>query len=465
MSALRLFLGLLGLLCALAPARAQTAKPNILFILADDLGWGDLSCYGHPRLKTPNIDRLAAEGTLFTQYYNAGSSCSPSRAGLLTGRFPARMRMHAALDRPEINAARSMPDWLTTSTPTLARTLRSAGYATAHFGKWHLGEFPGAPEPSAYGFDVARSINGTGPTWGSPGANFRATSTAAFADEALRFIADRGAQPWYVQIWTLLPHALLNPTRDQMLPYLEFSYRSSLRFKSPATTYFASVGAVDREVGRLLDALAQGGAAQNTIVIFSSDNGPESFDAPSAAHSAAGSAGPFRGKKRSLYEGGIRAPFLVRWPGRVPAGRVEKSAVIAGVDFFPTLCALTGTPLPAGFAGDGENAAAAWRGQAWTRTKPLFWEYRFTQLDAPYHRSPILASREGNWKLHLNPDGSRLELYDLAQDPAQTDNVAAQNSGVVSGMKQRLLDWHATLPPGTYDSAAGRADYPMPGGP
>lgn len=445
------------------PGGGAAARPNILFILADDLGWGDLGCYGNRLIRTPNLDRLASQGSLFTQFYVGGSVCSPSRTAFMTGQFPARHRMHGHLAPPAQNAARGMPNWLDPAVPTLPAALKRAGYRTAHFGKWHLGTGTGAPLPSAYGFDVFRTVNGVGPSWPQQHPFFRAQSTSLIVDETLRFIEAAPDRPFYIDAWTLVPHAPLNPTEAQMEPYRSLAPDPVVPHRSAAQIYYASVTDLDRQVGRLLDRLGALGLAERTLVLFSSDNGPEEIAVRNAGHSGVGSAGPLRGRKRSLYEGGIRVPLIARWPGRVLAGRVDREAVLGGVDFFPTLAALTGAEVPAGHQPDGEDAGRALLGQPFRRRRPLLWEWRFGIAGHVWNRSPILAMREGKWKLLANPDGSRMELYDIPADPMESNNRARFHSRTAQRLFRAALAWQRTLPPGPMDPGAGRNDYPWPG--
>src|ERR1041385_5890495 len=190
-------------------AEAVSKLPNFIFILADDLGWSDLGCYGYAQLKTPNIDRLAREGTLFTQFYVNASVCSPSRCAFMTGQYPARHKIHGHYAEHKVNASRGMNDWLDPHVPNVAALLHKAGYATAHFGKWHLGNNEGAPSPSEYGFDETRTVNSIGPGWEEPDLTFRAKSSTAIVDETLRFITAHKNQPFYINAWMLIPHAVV----------------------------------------------------------------------------------------------------------------------------------------------------------------------------------------------------------------------------------------------------------------
>lgn len=449
--------------CAFPFSVGAAERPNFLFILADDLGWGDLGCYGHPHIKTPNLDRLARQGTLFTQFYANGSVCSPSRTAFMTGQYPARHRVHGHYATHEQNAARGMNNWLDPDVPNVARLLHDAGYATAHFGKWHLGSGDGAPAPAEYGFDATRCANANGPTWDEPDLTFRAKSTAMIVDETLAFLEANRGKPFYVNLWSLVPHATLNPTAEQMAPYAQLGAGGkNFPHKTAAQIFSASVTDLDTQIGRLLEGLDRLGVAENTVVLFSSDNGPEDIHIKNAGHSGIGSAGPFRGRKRSLYEGGVRVPGIMRWPGHVPAGRVDDESVVAAVDWLPTVCRLAGVEVPASHQPDGEDLNDILLGTLRARTKPLMWEWRFRIAGEPFHRSPQLAIRDGEWKLLLNPDGSRVELYDVPNDPTQLDNVAEHHPDVVERLSGQVLAWQKELPPGPKDADAGSSDYPWP---
>jgi arylsulfatase A-like enzyme len=443
---------------------AEARKPNIIFILADDLGWGDLGCYGHRQIKSPNLDRMAKQGTLFTQFYVNASVCSPSRCAFMTSQYPARQRIHGHYATHEQNAERGMSNWLDPKIPNVASLLKSAGYATAHFGKWHLGNGAGAPPPEAYGFDESQTVNSNGKIWDEPDLTFRAKSSAAIVDETIRFIRAHTNQPFYINVWSLVPHATLNPTEEQMKPYAGLGPGGpNFPHKSAKQIFYSSVTDLDAQIGRLLAELDKLGLADNTLVMFSSDNGPEDIHIANAGHSGIGSAGPFRGRKRSLYEGGVRMPFIVRWPAKVPAGRVEDSSVVAGVDWLPTVCKLAGVALPTDFKPDGEDVSDILEGKSRPRKNPLFWEWRFQIAGEPFHRSPMLAVREGDWKLLFNPDRSRVELYDIPRDPTQLNNVAEKHPELVERLTKQALDWQATLPKGPIEASAGKDNYPWPG--
>ena len=340
-------------------------QPNIIFLLADDLGWGDLGCYGHPHIKTPNLDRLAQQGTLFTQFYVNGSVCSPSRCAFMTGQYPARHRVHGHYAAREQNAARGMSQWLDPAVPNVPSLLKQAGYTTAHIGKWHLGTNSGGPPVKEYGFDFVGTTEGGGP---DSDPNFRARSTSIFVDEAIEFIKRTADKPFYVQLWTLVPHATLNPTNEQLEPYGQFAPGGKdFPHQSAAQIFYSSVTDLDKQIGRLLQTLDDLGLADDTLVLFSSDNGPEDIHVRNAGHSGVGSAGPFRGRKRSLYEGGVRVPGIVRWPRKVPAGNIDRKSVVAGVDWLPTVCKLAGITIPADHQLDGEDVSDIFMGQSRVR--------------------------------------------------------------------------------------------------
>jgi len=464
----RRFLAAAGAAVAFSPvARSlqsspKRLRPNFVFIFADDLGWGDLSCYGNRQIRTPNLDRLAAEGTLFTQFYVNGSVCSPSRTAFMTGHFPARHRVHGHFASHQQNAARAMPDWLDPKVPTITGLLKKAGYATGHFGKWHLGSGDGAPSPGEYGIDEHATVNSNGPQLeGTSDPYFRAKSTALIVDKTIEFIEKNRERPFYVNVWTLIPHATLHPTDEQMKPYRRFA-PPGVPYKGVKQIYYATIGDLDRQVGRLVDKIDELGLGANTLIAFSSDNGPEDLDIRNAVHSGIGNTGPFRGRKRSLYEGGIRMPFIVRWPGRVPAGRVDETSIVAAVDWLPSLCSLAGVRIRPELHCDGQDMSAAMLGKAVERQKPLMWEWRFRVFGEWVHRSPVLAIREGRWKLLMNPDRSRIELYDIPSDPTELDNLAERYPEIVERMARKVLDWQKTLPKGPVDPIAGSNAYPWP---
>ena len=453
--------------------QSPTDKPNVIFILTDDMGWGDLSCYGHGELKTPNLDRLASQGKLFTQFYVSSGVCSPSRVAFSTGQFPARHGVHGHFSSVEENRKRNMPDWLDPEVPTLYKQLQKAGYATAHFGKWHMsppgGE--GAPEPTEYGFDEALGYLSTGPQLLADQRKdpyFRAKTTEAIVDETIGFIEKNKDKPFFINAWMLLPHTTLNPTPEQMEPFMEYAPKiEGNPHVGSKVIYYATINDIDTQIGRLMDKLEEMGITDNTIVIFTSDNGPEDImlEHHGAAHSGIGSAGPFRGRKRSLYEGGIRVPLIVRWPAKIPAGEIDNDSVLSATDLLPTLCHLAGVEVPEGkYAPDGENVVDILTSKPRPRKKPLMWEYHYEMIIGHIlHKNPIMAIRDNEWKLLMNPDGSRVELYNIPKDPTELNNVAEDHPQTVERLSKALLAWHKEMPKAPVPPRAGTNDYPWPG--
>jgi arylsulfatase A-like enzyme len=427
---------------------AVSPKPNILFILTDDMGYGDIGCYGGKFAPTPNIDRLAHEGIRFTQYYSVSPICSPSRTGLTTGMFPARWNITSYLQTRAGNRACEQADFLNPAAPSLARTLKAAGYATGHFGKWHMGggrDVTNAPLFAAYGFDEHAStyespephpdITATNWIWSPHDKVKRWDRTAFFVDKTLDFLRRHKGQPCYVNLWP----------DDVHTPWVPNQERLGLYPSGPAEErkFRAVLDEYDRQMGRLLAGLKELGLEGQTLVIFTSDNGP----LPSFRGSRSGG---LRGSKLSLYEGGIRMPFIVRWPGHTPAGRLDDQSVLAATDLFPSLCAIAGVELPKAAAFDGEDLSALLLGNSGVRTRPLFWEYgrNTNAFDYPRgaDRSPNVAMREGNWKLLVNADDTDLQLYDLKSDPKEVTNVAAANPEVAARLKDKVLAWRKALP-------------------
>jgi N-acetylgalactosamine-6-sulfatase len=473
----------------LAPSAALHAaetkpsgKPNVIFILTDDQGWGDARFAGHPYVSTPNLDKFASQSTWLRQFYVASTVCSPSRCAFLTSQAPARHLIHGHFAEHATNAARHMPDWLNPTTPTLASLLKGAGYATAHFGKWHLGHGAGAPPPTDYGFDVSNAVNATGVQLGNEGQDpyFRARSTAMIVDETIRFIREHKDGPFYVNVWTLLPHALLKPTPEQLAGYDGLApdakapgfgrwMRDYLAHAKDLTSqmkvFCASLTDLDTQLGRLFAALDELQLADNTVIFFSSDNGPEDYRIGNAANAGVGSTGPLRARKRSLYEGGIRTFGLVRWPGHIPAGRRDEASVTSAVDFLPTVCRLAGVAVPASLQPDGEDVSDIWLGGSRPRTKPLHWEWLFNVAggkDGGY-LPPMLAVRDGDWKLFVNHNGTGAQLYHIPKDIAEEHDLAAQHPDVVKALTATALDWTKSLPVSPARDAAKKSGQPQDG--
>lgn len=367
----------------------QEQRPNILFIFADDWGYGDLGCYGSTEVATPNIDKLATQGTRYTQFHTTSGVCSPSRTSVITGHFPARHSVHGHFAGNEVNARRNMPNWLNDSLPVyMPRLMEEAGYTTAHFGKWHLGGGglphgdPSAPEPKVYGYDETRVWNGNGPTWkgDQPWPTTRymdsdtlwvQSSSRIVVDETIDFLKrNKRGNPMFINLWLKDPHTPLWPNEEQREPYKGL--------EPDKETYFAVLTDADRHIGRLMDALNEMGLDKNTLVIFSSDNGPAHV--PPALH--VGSTGGLKGRKVDVFQGGVNVPFIVRWPGRVDANKIDTTSVLSAVDLLPTFAELAQKELPKEYKPDGESFTTIFYNNPFERSKPLYWDWRFPTQSA-----------------------------------------------------------------------------------
>jgi uncharacterized sulfatase len=440
---------------------AAAARPNFLVVLVDDLGYEDFSCYGNTRTKTVNIDRLAQEGLRFTQFYVNAPICSPSRCALITGQFPARWRINSYIDNRALNEQRGMAQFLDVKAPTLARSLSRAGYATGHFGKWHLGggrDVGEAPLITEYGFDRSLTqFEGLGDRVlplldahdGQPAPKMplglaseklgrgtvtwqdRCQITRTFVERAVEFMkqSERDGKPFYVNVWPDDVHSPFFPPAD-------------LRGDgSKAALYQGVLTNMDRQFGPLFDYVRQSPKLRdNTVILLLSDNGPEA---------GAGTAGGLRGSKGQLYEGGVREPLIVWAPGLAPAakhGATNETSVLSSVDLVPSLLHLAGARGDEGVGADGMDLSATLLGKSTaTRTKPLFWRRPPDRPGPPRNPLPDLAVRDGNWKLLAMTDGSQPQLYDLATDRAESRNVAAEHPEVVERLRKALLAWYAGL--------------------
>lgn len=500
------FIGLLS-----APARAATEAPphpNILVIFIDDMGWSDLGCFHGTKAPTPNIDRLASEGLRFTNFY-VNPLCSPSRVALSTGQYPQRWRISSYLAERRANTARGMAQWLGVEAPMLARALQKAGYATGHFGKWHMGgqrDVGEAPLITAYGFDRSlTSFEGLGDRVlplcdaydGQPprphdlgsaqlghGTIYwvdRSQVTSKFVAAALKFIdgAQAAGKPFYVNLWPDDVHSPFFPPRDLR--------EKAGKGKRPR--YNAVLQALDRQLAPLLDRVRSDAQLRdNTLILLCSDNGPEE---------GAGTSHPLRGSKGWLYEGGVRSPLIV-WGPRLMAqdvaGAINDTSILCALDVNRSLYTIAGAQLadalpsdaaalapplaaaprndrdapttaastqPAALSAarlplDGEDVSATLLGKSSaSRQAPLFWR---RPPDRPVNQpAPDLALRDGQWKFYIRYDGTAPELYALDTDPSEQENVAAQHPDRVQRYKAALETWNATLPP---DAADPRAKEP-----
>jgi arylsulfatase A-like enzyme len=464
----KIFLILIGLMLSgvmNAKISNPAQKPNIIVVLVDDLGWGDLACYGNRDIKTPHLDKMASQGAMFTQFYVNAAWCAPSRMAIMTGRFPVWNMFDFHKNGPEWREDGRPGRYLNPKKNNVAHVLKAQGYTTGHYGKWHLGtddkSVPGANE---YGFDEYCLFHQNTPSYYQRFVkgefkglvkdykkDFRAHSTQIIVDDAIQFMEKNIKNPFYLNLWTIVPHAPLNPTKDQKMPYRKhFPDPNYVDSNGGALAiYYASVTEMDKQIGRLLNKIEELGIAENTIVLFTSDNGPEDVHIKNSTHSAAGSAGPFRGAKRSGYEGGVRMPFIVIWPGKINAGRVDTHSVISGIDFLPTFCALAGIDEKKEWKLDGEDISGILLGESRKRSTPIMWRNSMSdgpECGAQYNKSPMLSMREGEWMFFVNPDGTKKELYNIPQDPLELNNMVNEKPELAKAMEDKLMKWNVTLP-------------------
>ncbi len=449
---LRIFLLGMALLSGFGSQVVCAAEqPNIIFIFADDWGWGDLSCHGHPYVKTPNIDRLASEGSDFFRFTVASGVCSPSRTAIMTGHFPARYNINGHFAWVDQNARRNMPDWLDPAAPLLPRMLQGAGYMTGHFGKWHLANdmIPDSPLPSEYGYDKYGAFNCAG----------EQMPVHDDVNQAISLITEaiKKQKPFFINLWMHEPH-----TPFHVLPKYRWWFRD---LENEADNiYAATLAHADDRIGHLLAVLDQNDLTKKTLVIFSSDNGPAraasptelklSYDTATGAGFGIGASkgvtGGRKGYKAALFEGGVCVPFIARWPGKIPAGVVDNQTLLSAVDIVPTLCELAGATMPAGYTPDGVSQVEALSGNAIpTREKPLFWKATSpwpAPKNRPFHWGSY-AVVDDRWKLIGNADLSYVELYAITEDQLESTECGQQYPEVVSALKKRLEEWQATLPP------------------
>ncbi len=443
------------LLLALATRAAEQSppKPNILFMLIDDMGYTDFSCYGGTRTQTTNIDRIASEGVRFTQFYVGAPICSPSRVAFTTGQTPNRWHITSYLDTRKINHNRGIVDWLDPSAPSLARTLHDAGYYTAHVGKWHMGgarDCDDAPLITAYGFDTSlTSFEGLGerihplfdgvdrPGPWTPNAKTghgkvsyveRYKETETFVDRAFKEIenAQRDGKPFYINLW---PDDVHSPN---------LAPKGMRGDGTPAANYVGVLKELDNQFGRVFDYIQSNPKLRdNTIIVIASDNGPEK---------GLGVSGDLRGSKGQLYEGGIRLPLIV-WSSRISksaAGTTNSKTIITAMDFAPSILAMIGIHSDVKY--DGVDMSDAMLGKSMPeRTKPVMW-VRPPDRPGPKGQLPDLAIRDGKWKLLVKRDGSKMELFDIPADPNETNNLAKKEPELAKKLADEVIAWDKSIP-------------------
>ena len=462
----RSLLAALGLAALSAlPAAAQARAPNIVFILADDLGYGDLGSYGQRRLETPNLDRMAREGMRFTHFYAGSTVCAPSRAVLMTGQHTGHTTVRG-------NGGAELQN-LRPEDVTVAEVLKGAGYSTGLIGKWGIGDVGMTGRPLAQGFDYffgylnqthahnyyptslwrneervplrneVRLSSRHDPSIGAGVATKRVDySHDLLAEDALQFLTRNRERPFFLYLAVTLPHANnegddpdANPPEYRGMEVPDYGPYASRDWPATEKGFAAMVTRLDRDVGRVMDHLRELGIAENTLVLFSSDNGPHA----EGGHDADffDSNGPLRGIKRDLYDGGIRVPTLAWWPGMVPAGVVSDQIGYFG-DFMATAAELAGTATPAGH--DGVSLVPTQLGRPGQRQHPyLYGEF--------YERGSGQAVRMDRWKGVRHPMRSgRIELYDVVADPGETRDLAARNPQVVARIRRAMSEAHTPNP-------------------
>ncbi len=420
----------LSLAAAGALRGAPPRKPNIIFILADDLGYGDLGSYGQRHIRTPNIDRLAAEGTRFEQCYAGATVCAPSRSCLMTGQHTGHTTVRA---NHSVRTRQRVP--LNAEDVTVAELLKQAGYATGIIGKWGLGE-PDTPGiPNRQGFDEWFGYLNqdhaadyyTDYLWrneqretlrGNLDGARGAYTHDLFAQDALRFVKAHRNHPFFLYLAYTIPHAEHVVPSDA--PYTDQAWTQKQK------NYAAMVTRMDKDIGELMTLLRTSGLDENTLVFFTSDNGAGFTDGLELF----GSAGPFRGRKGDVYEGGHRVPMIARWPGRIRAGAVNRQQVWAFWDFLPTAADIAGVKPPQGI--DGISVLPALLGQ------PQKQQHEFLYWEGHTRSAFQQAVRMGSWKGVRAGLNGPLELYDLNADVAETRNIAAAHPGIVKKMEDYL---------------------------
>ncbi len=439
------------------PARA-TQSPNIVFILADDLGWKDLSCYGSTFYKTPHLDRLAKEGVRFTDAYAASPVCSPTRASILTGKYPARLHLTDWLpgrsDRPDQKLLRpAFLNQLPLEEQTLAEILKEDGYISASIGKWHLGGKGFEPEKQGFALNIGGTESGMPETYFFPYRLRREALprleqgtkgeylTDRLTDEAIRFIEKNQQKPFFLYLPHFAVHVPLNAKAELIRKYNRAAKPGDSQTNA---VYAAMIESLDDSVGRILTKLEQLHIAENTVVFFTSDNGGlASGEGPGPSTSNE----PLRGGKGHLHEGGIRVPLLVKWPGVTRAGTVSQTAV-SSIDYFPTLLEMTGQKSARNLLSktnsemDGLSLVPLLREKTNSFSRPLYWHYPHYSNQG---NKPGGAIREGDFKLIEDYETGRLELYNLKEDLSEKNNLAKANPQKANQLEQKLDLWRRNV--------------------
>ena len=451
---------------ALSGCTRPRSRPNIVFILIDDLGWADIGCYGSAVNRTPHLDELARQGMRFTDAYAACPVCSPTRASIHSGQYPARLGVIDFIPghwRPyeKLRVPVNRTQYLPLEIPTLAEGLRAAGYRTAHFGKWHLGG--GEHGPEHQGFDMTTPPRQPAGTGSGPRSVEEWLSSFDITDDnpkdvdrltdlAVDFIEKSRGIPFFLYLSHRTVHIPLAAKPGTVAKYQDRPAGDA----AVHPVYSAMVEEMDASVGRIMEALDELDLADDTVLVFFSDNGGLIQDYLKAGPIVTSNA-PLRAEKGTLYEGGIREPLIVRWPGMTPPGS-ECRAPVCSVDLYPTFLNIAGAGLPAGHAIDGVDLRPLLRDASGRiGERPLFWHY-----PVYHHSTPAGAIREGDWKLLEFFEDGRLELYNLKEDIGEAHDLADEMPEKARELRARLAAWRqavgAELPVANPDFDPGRRD-------
>jgi arylsulfatase A len=457
--------------CSIAPASAfmqisseASQRPNVILILADDLGWMDLSCQGSSYYQTPFIDSMASEGIRFTNAYASGPLCSASRASILTGQMTTRTGITSTVPytHTEPRFFRTSQEWSRIVPPpqfselqhdfiTFPEVLKDNGYITAHIGKWHLGTEPWYPQHHGFDINLGGTFRGASPYYNFNldeivAADSNEYLTDRLTDEAVRFIRSSNDQPFFLQLAHFAVHGPMQAKPEKIEKYKKCIPEGS---KQNNPVYAAMVESLDESVGRVLQALREEKLLDNTLVIFTSDNGGVTLR-PNGERWTSNE--PLRSQKMDIYEGGIRVPFIAFGPG-VKSGQVSAVPVI-GYDIFPTVLAYCHIPLPEGNPCDGRSLLPLFEGQADQEEVPVYWYYpNFAPKEETYWGEPRAAVRKGGWKLIQVFEGPA-ELYNLDQDIGESCNLIDQYPEVAAEMKTLLESkLKSSIPDGWYPVA------------
>lgn len=452
--------GAINAICERFPRddKIKASRPNIILILCDDLGYGDLACYGHTVIQTPVLDKMAADGLKLSSFYVTSPVCSPTRVGFMTGMQPQRWGVHHA-DLPDWSGRYNMPE----RAVTVAELLQNSGYNTAHFGKWHMGEPPDTAMPRGHGFDYffgsmggrpssswydyARSIDAQFVENENQPVTYPGHVTDVTTDKALDYL-DKVAgdeKPFYINMWYNAPHLPLTEKVEQ-----KKVYDANPRLTEKQRVYYGTVTNIDCNVGRILEKLRALGIEKETFIFFTSDNGPETH----RWQYSSGSAGSLRGIKTQLWDGGVRVPAIACWPGVIEKGRFSDSLTVS-LDWLPTVCNLAGVRTDKAGPLEGMDLTELLAGRKEFADRQLYFEFHYPQRhpeiegeslnfgDVP---SGSVVMIDGRWKLHYYPESGERHLYDMKKDIFEKTDLYGKMPKIAAKLEKKLLKWYDLLP-------------------